>query len=281
MKKIIIAPIMTAVSVAGLSAGLLTNYIANKSEYSKPKDGVEITKDLKMVAHRGLSSCAPENSLSAYRLAGEAGFKYAECDIRMTKDNEWVLIHDAKLNRVMDKGGLVSENTLEEIKALRYKRGSNIKLYKDEKIATLREFLQVCAQYEINPVIEIKSGNEIGFADLVGMLDEFNMQDNAIIIDYNVNNLKAIRQLCPNLQMMILCKFVSRKVIAQAEEIGNCGIDVMHTLLMRNKALADIEKKGLLLNCWTVDRIGTLKKAHKLGAAFVTTNCVKPLQKQE
>ncbi|MGI6746167.1 MAG: glycerophosphodiester phosphodiesterase [Acutalibacteraceae bacterium] len=280
MKKII-APIMTAVSVAGLSAGLLTNYIANKSEYLKPKDGIEITKDLKMIAHRGLSSCAPENSLSAYRLAGEAGFKYAECDIRMTKDNEWVLTHDAKLNRVTDGKGLVSEKTLEEIKALRYKRGANIKLYKDEKIATIREFLQVCTEYGISPFIEIKSGNEIGFADLIDMLKEFKMFKKAIIIDYNVNNLKAIRQLCPELQMMILCKVVSRKVIAMAEEIGNCGIDVMHTLMMRNKALADVAEKGLSLNCWTVDRIGTLKKAHKLGAAYVTTNCVKPLQKQE
>lgn len=273
----LIAPLITAVSVAGLGAGLLSNYLANKSQYLKPKDGIEITKDFKMIAHRGLSSSAPENSLAAYRLAAEAGFRYAECDIRMTKDGEWVLMHDPKLDRVTNGRGHVSGKTLDEIKLLRFKRGANIKLYKDEEIPALREFLLVCAEYEICPVIEIKSGNEKGFADLIELLGEFNMVEKAIIIDYNVENLKAVREICPEIQMMILCKTVTRKVIRQAEELQNCGIDALHVLMIKSKVMSDVSEKGIALSCWTVDRVGTLKKARKFGAAYVTTNCVKPM----
>lgn len=273
----IIAPLITAVSVAGLSAGLLTNYLSNRSQYLKPKDGIEITKDFKMIAHRGLSSSAPENSLAAYRLAGEAGFQYAECDIRMTKDNEWVLMHDPKLDRVTNGRGAVSGKTLDEIKALRIKRGANIKLYKDEEVPTLREFLQVCAEYEICPVIEIKSGNSQGVADLIELLGEFNMIEKAIVIDYNAENLKAVREICPEIQMMILCKTVTSKVIRQAQELQNCGISVLHALMMKSKVMSDVAEKGIALSCWTVDRVGTLKKARRFGAAYVTTNCVKPM----
>lgn len=283
MKKKINLPVIAAASLAGagLGLGLLSEYIQNKSEYSKPKEGVELTKEFNMVAHRGFSSSAPENSLAAYRLAGEAGFKYAECDIRMTKDNEWILIHDPMLSRLTNGKGLVSERTLEEIKLFKYKRGANIKLYEDESIATLREFLEVCNEYDINPVIEIKRGSRQGFQDLIGLLYEFDIVEKAIIIDYSFDNLKIIRELCAEVKMMILCKIASKKVLRQAQELGNCGINVLYLFTTRNSALSEGIEKGIPINCWTVDSIGPLKKAQKIGATYVTTNNVMPLQTSE
>ena len=277
MKKI--APIaVAAASLAGTGVGLraLTNYMVNKSEYVKPQKGLKITKELKMIAHRGFSSAAPENSLAAYHLAGEMGFKYAECDIRKTKDNEWILMHDKTLDRMTDGKGLVSEKTISQIKELKYIKGANIKLYGDEKIPALAEFLEVCKLYNITPVIEIKDEKSDCLHKLLDTISEYEMIDKTIIIDYCIENLKVIRTLCPEIELMILCKVLTKSVILTADEIGNCGVNVFHSLLIRNKALTEVFDRGIALSRWTVDTKRALLRAHKLGVSFVTTNSLVP-----
>lgn len=277
MKKV--APIAVAMaSIAGTGFGLraLSNYMANKSEYVKPIKGLKATKELKMIAHRGFSSIAPENSLAAYHLAGEAGFKYAECDIRKTKDNEWILMHDRTLDRMTSGKGPVCEMTLSQIKELKYIKGANIKLYKDEKIPTLTEFLEVCKQYNIAPVIEIKDGKSDYLDKILDAIVEYNMVDKAIIIDYCDENLKVIRSLCPEIELMVLCKVLTKKIIQTAEEIGNCGVNVFHSLLIQNKALEKAFGSDMALSCWTVDTKKALERVHKLGVSFVTTNSLVP-----
>jgi glycerophosphoryl diester phosphodiesterase len=67
------------------------------------------------LAHRGASAQAPENTLEAFRLAGAGGL---ELDVRMTRDGEVVVIHDATVDRVTDGSGAVAGMTLEEIRRL-------------------------------------------------------------------------------------------------------------------------------------------------------------------
>jgi glycerophosphoryl diester phosphodiesterase len=70
------------------------------------------------LAHRGASARVPENTLEAFRLALEAGAGGLELDVRMTRDGEVVVIHDATVDRVTDGSGAVAEMTLEEIRRL-------------------------------------------------------------------------------------------------------------------------------------------------------------------
>ena len=69
-------------------------------------------------AHRGASARAPENILEAFRLAVEAGAGGLELDVRMTRDGEVVVIHDATVDRVTDGSGAVAEMTLDEVRRL-------------------------------------------------------------------------------------------------------------------------------------------------------------------
>ena len=72
----------------------------------------------RLLAHRGGSLRAPENTLAALREAYRLGMRYAEVDVRLTRDGRAVVIHDATLDRTTDGSGRVGERTLDEIKQL-------------------------------------------------------------------------------------------------------------------------------------------------------------------
>ena len=88
---------------------------------------------MRMTAHRGYSSVAPENTLPAFRMAGEYGFWGAECDISTTADGVWIIMHDETVDRMTDGTGRVADLTYEEICALTVDAGSNIEQYPNTK----------------------------------------------------------------------------------------------------------------------------------------------------
>lgn len=95
-----------------------------------------------VMAHRGASGYAPENTLAAFRLALEQGADLLETDLRFTKDEVLVCIHDATVDRTTDGHGAVSDLTLAEIKKLRI-RSEFDDLYPNERVPTLDELLDM------------------------------------------------------------------------------------------------------------------------------------------
>lgn len=69
-----------------------------------------------VMAHRGNSACAPENTLAAFRRAIDDGTDIVETDVHLTRDEVFVCIHDATLDRTTDGHGAVADLTLDEIK---------------------------------------------------------------------------------------------------------------------------------------------------------------------
>ena len=279
---IIVLLILASFIIVGIIAGKkIMEYMENASEYAKLKEGVELTKEIDMIAHRGLSAVAPENTISAFKLAAKAGFKYVETDVRRTKDGYWVVMHDATVDRMTDGTGAIEDLTLEEIRKLKITRGSGIAKYDNEGVPTFKEYVDVVTSGGSYPVIEIKAKGDFDFKDLVYTLREYNVTDKAVVIDYDIDQLRTIRKLCPELQMQILGHVAKNKFIKAAEEIGNCGLDIMHNLQTNNHLMKKIRKKGLPLNFWTVDNERTLEKIYKMGAGYATTNTMPPVVPQK
>ncbi|MBQ7839393.1 MAG: hypothetical protein IJ390_02765 [Lachnospiraceae bacterium] len=146
-------------------------------------------QNIYVAAHRGWSEKYPENTMVAFQEAVKLGVDQLETDIRLTKDNELVLIHDGKVDRTTNGTGNVCDMTLAELQNL--DAGS----WKGEqfagfKIPTLMEFLEFLQQYPKMTVdFEIKDifpdwGDEITLATvdrILGLLDEYHMTERCVI----------------------------------------------------------------------------------------------------
>ena len=97
---------------------------------------------MEVAAHRGNVEGFPENTMPAFESAYELGVDMIELDLRMTKDGEIVVIHDAAVDRTSDGHGLVSDMTLEELKKLDFGIKTDPK-FKGTRIPTFREFLEL------------------------------------------------------------------------------------------------------------------------------------------
>ena len=93
-------------------------------------------------AHRGDQTCAPENTLAAFRLAVEKGAPMIEFDVQVTRDGRLVIMHDSTVDRTTDGTGAVSDLTFQEIRALDA-GGWFRPEFKGERVPTLEETLDV------------------------------------------------------------------------------------------------------------------------------------------
>lgn len=124
----------------------------------------------KLIAHRGASMWAPENTLTALSQAHAMGATWVECDVMLTQDGAPIIFHDEKLNRTTNGKGLVSEHTLSEIELLNagvwFGEGFN-----EEGVPTLRQWLELAAQLNMGVNLELK-GNDQNAESLAKVVHE-------------------------------------------------------------------------------------------------------------
>ena len=113
-----------------------------------------------IIAHRGESYDAPENTLASINLAWQRNDDAVEVDVHLTKDNRIVVIHDPNTKRITGQNKKIKNSTLTELQTLDF--GSwKAEKWKDEKIPTIDEVLQTVPVNK-KIIIEIKSGKNIG-----------------------------------------------------------------------------------------------------------------------
>ena len=175
--------------------------------------------EMLVVAHRGYSSKAPENTIAAFDMAIAAGADYFECDVHRCKSGEIVVIHDETVDKTTNGSGLVSDFTLEHLKEL--SAGYSDKFgdqFESERIPTLDEVLKL-AKGQIKVEIEIK---ERGLADnVVKFVKELKMEQDVIIISFDYNEVKAAKALAPEIETMYLVGAIwGKKELDMVKKIG-------------------------------------------------------------
>lgn len=127
-------------------------------------------KEFEIIAHKGASGIAPENTLVAFQKALDLGVDMIELDVRHTKDEEIVVFHDSTLERTTNGRGLLEEKTLAEIKEL--DAGSWFHPdYEGEKVPTLKEALDLI-DGKSKVLIEIKHMDHPHYHDFAEKLIE-------------------------------------------------------------------------------------------------------------
>lgn len=109
-----------------------------------------------VIAHRGASRLAPENTLAALKKAKMCGATYVECDVQLTKDHAPIIFHDTILNRTSNGSGKMARTNVDVIQTLDA-GGWFSEKYRGEKIPTLEDWLLCAKTLEIGVNIEIKT----------------------------------------------------------------------------------------------------------------------------
>ncbi|UII54465.1 hypothetical protein LS684_12360 [Cytobacillus spongiae] len=160
------------------------------------------------IAHRGASNYAPENTMAAFNKAIDLKFDYIELDIRLSKDSELVVIHDADVTRTTNGEGFVNELTVTELK--KFDAGSWFSpIYENERIPLLSEVIEEYGG-RIGLLIEMKSPENDPtmtsiLSQMISAAIEGGMEPHMFKVQsFHVNELKKFKQLCPHIDIGIL-----------------------------------------------------------------------------
>ena len=157
-----------------------------------------------IIAHRGASYLAPENTLTAFRKAMEIGADGVEMDVQQTGDKKLVIHHDFLIDWHTDMRGQIYDMTMEELKALDFGSWKDVS-YKDERIATLQEVLALCREMEGTVVqLELKAtiDNDPDFVPrVIEEIRAADITDRLVVISFNHDLLRQAKQLMPELRV--------------------------------------------------------------------------------
>ncbi|MCG8587223.1 MAG: glycerophosphodiester phosphodiesterase [Pirellulales bacterium] len=236
-----------------------------------------------IVAHRGASHDAPENTLAAFRLAWKQGADGIEGDFRLSRDGRIVCIHDEDTKRVAGKKLNVAKSTLAELRELDVGRWKDPK-YAGERIATLEEVIAIVPEGKWF-FIELKAGSEI-VKPLQKILAESSLdRDRVVIISFNKDTLAACEKHLPRWSTHWLSKHkqhaVSRRwgpiaadAIKTIKEVRTDGFGSQANIkVFDDRYVRDLREAGIpIFHVWTVDDADTARYYQGLGAFGITTN---------
>lgn len=231
-----------------------------------PEDPVFLT------AHRGVWAEAPQNSLPAYQKAVEYGYYTAECDIRLTKDNEWVLSHNSDTGSLFCEIGEISEYTLAELKEFSYKTGANFWEYEDLRICTLDEYLDVFIGSSTRPQIEIKGDNIDMLYKVVEAVKARGMEEQAIIISFSFEQLKAIDDMDTGIELWYLCDRITPEIISMVQTLDSeCWLSPDFEDNDKDSIQLAIDA-GVGCSFWTVNELEDAKMLYDMGIRYIETD---------
>ncbi|MBO1306057.1 GBS Bsp-like repeat-containing protein [Enterococcus sp. 669A] len=240
-----------------------------------PADNLDVSEkseNVQYVSHRGNSRVAPENSIPAFQQATTWG---VESDARMTKDRQWVMMHDDTVDRMTNGTGLVSELTLAEINGLRIDHGTNVETYDQSQLVvpTLEDYLIAVQSIGKTPVIDLKP-TEMTAADydsLAYLIDYYGFAESGMVISFDYPHLQEIKQRLPNIHVQLLSDELNEQLITDVYNLGsNAGLDIRYdSIISQVELVAQAQARGLRVNAWTIPK-KEWKTAKRLGVDFIT-----------
>ena len=154
-----------------------------------------------VVAHRGASGYAPENTMAAFRRAVELGARFIETDLHLSRDAQLVAIHDNTLDRTTNGHGNVHDLTLAQLREL--DAGSWYgPQFAGERIPTIEEIVRFAREADVVFYLEVKAGTVWGVEHaLVSALRLAQEAKHAMLLSFDLGVLSNVRRLDPFLKI--------------------------------------------------------------------------------
>ncbi|ATZ94530.1 MULTISPECIES: glycerophosphodiester phosphodiesterase family protein [Dickeya] len=196
-----------------------------------------------LIAHRGASALAPENTLAAMRKAAQLGATWLEVDVKLTRDNQPVIIHDDRVDRTTNGRGWVAGLTLEEIRRLDA-RAQFGEAFAGVTIPTLQELIACVLELDMGLQLELKptAGDDVETAEVaLGVLKSMwpANRDRLFLSSFSVRSIQAAARLMPDVPRAFAVVVPPKRPVALLQET-HCQI--LHCL----SALLDDEAQHIL-----------------------------------
>ena len=241
-----------------------------------------------IVAHRGASAWAPENTLAAFRMAIDVGAEGIEFDVRLSRDGQPVVLHDATLERTGRKALNVSSLTAEELGRIDVGSWFNASHRKKadpsfarETVPTLAVTLEALRDFQGLIYIELKCRDfEVESLALAvcNVISGSSLLPQIIVKSFKLAAIPQIRFCCPAVKTAALfapkiMRYLrkGKHLVKIAEELGVDHLSLHYSLVTR-KLMKKVERSGMKITIWTADKTHWVRRGAELGLFAIITN---------
>jgi glycerophosphoryl diester phosphodiesterase len=243
---------------------------------------------LDIIAHRGASHDAPENTVASTMLGWRQGADGVECDIHLTKDGKIIVIHDFDTKKVTGRDRKVVDQTLAELRELDAGAWKGPQ-WKGEQLATLRELLDTVPPGK-RLVIEVKCGPEI-MPELERDLKASGKEpEQLLIISFNYDVVVEARKRFPRIPALYLASNKKDKqtgelptldsLIAKAKAAKADGLNLEQKFPIDAAFVKRVHDAGLKFYVWTVNDAEAARGLVAAGVDGITTDRPQWLREQ-
>ncbi|MBQ1892757.1 MAG: glycerophosphodiester phosphodiesterase [Clostridia bacterium] len=228
----------------------------------------------RILAHRGASFYAPENTMPSFELALEQGADGVELDVHFSKDGELVVMHDERVDRTTDGKGFIKDFTLAELKALDASNG--MEGFRGVTVPTLSEVYDLFAGTEKLINVEIKT-DIIDYPGICGKLKaleiEKGMTGRIIYSSFNHYTVREMKKLDPGAKVGLLYMSIFAEPWKYALEMNAQCLHPHFITISKTPHMAEeCNARGIETNIWTVDDSAWMERLANMGVTSLITD---------
>lgn len=228
---------------------------------------------LTVLAHRGGSSAAPEDTLVSDEVGRRGGADFIENDVQPSLDGVPYVLHDPTVDRTTDGTGAIRSLTSAQLDSL--DAGSWFApAYAGARIPTLAAQLEDLRTRGGNLLLEIKGAHTRDqVATIVKTIRDHGMTDRVVVQSFSVDSLRYTRELAPELRLGLLRGSLDADPVAVARELHLAAYNPSDgALTKRPGVVADLHAAGVAVMVWTVDSPARWKALEAAGVDGIITN---------
>jgi len=230
--------------------------------------------NVRMIAHMGLAGLEMKNTIAGFVAAGNRSYYGIETDIRVTKDQQFVVFHDANAIKNSGIDLEIEDVTLEELQAIPLYDMEEGVYRTDLRMPCLNEYIRICKKYEKKAVLELKAPmDETQIQRILEIIEEEDYLDEMIFISLYWDNLTILRRLLPTHPIQFVTRTWEEDVLP---ELLKYKIDLNIRWSGLTKELVELlHAKGIKVNCWVVDEKEMGEEMVSWGIDYITTNILE------
>lgn len=269
--------------VLGLAPGTVTILVVSPTQMATVELTVEaIPQPIRWVGHQGAGGPFVQNTVDAFVAGAQRGYYALECDVRVSKDGVYYICHDDTFLEYLFvdttlHGKLMGGYNWTDLSTYQIKDTYGGQTYYST-LSTVEQYLNVCKQYGVKAILELKYTNGINSSDtsrlggLIELVKSCDMYENAIFMTSMTSCLLYLRSNYPDVQLQFLSGSSSTTLATTTWCIEHrISLDAPNNLV--TKEIVDaIHSAGLYVNAYTVDSQSVATTLMELGVDMITTN---------